>query len=53
MAKVLDGIEDKLHKSEREVGKQTWDLMALKLKIEHMIASQAGYLAQAVPGVQE
>lgn len=53
MAKVLDGIEDKLHKSEREVGKQAWDLMALKLKIEHMIASQAGYLAQAVPGVQE
>lgn len=53
MAKVLDDIEDKLHKSEREVGKQTWDLMALKLKIEHMIASQTGYPAQSAPGVQE
>ena len=53
MAKVLDDIEYKLHKSEREVGKQTWDLMALKLKIEHMIASQTGYPAQSAPGVQE
>lgn len=53
MARVLDGIEDRLHKSERDVGRQTWDLMALKLKVEHMITSQAGWLAQPAPIAQE
>lgn len=47
MAKVLDGIEDKLHQSERDLSRKTWDLMALKLEIEQMVASLPGNPTQA------
>lgn len=46
IAKVLDDIEDELHQSEHDLGKKTWDLMALKLEIEQVITSLTRYPTQ-------